>query len=359
MRTRDVAAVVARLGYWLGPWSSDRVPRGIRRSVHPAGDTRAYVYEPIGQAAGTYLVLPGLHFLGPDDPRLDRFCRILAASELLVVAPHIRSFSRLILDRSAFDDGRAALELARERAARAGTREPAAFSISFGSLLALDLATSERPPQAAVLFGGYAEFASTVRFAVTGRALFQGESLAIERDPLNSPVVFLNLLDQLEVAGDKTLLAQAWKQMVHRTWGKLELKRPGARDAHAHTIASQLPAGLREPFLRGCCLADGAVEWLERGLERAPHGRAYLDPRARLGSVACPTVLVHGRGDDVIPYFESLKLAAALPRAMLRGMHLTGMYGHTGAAAVGPAAAAREAATMARMLFALGRGPLG
>jgi len=70
-------------------------------------------------------------------------------------------------------------------------------------------------------------------------------------------------------------------------------------------------------------------------------------------------VLVHGRSDDVIPYFESVKLAAALPGSMLRGLHLTGMYGHTGAETPGPAAAAREAATMLRMLVDLARGPLG
>ena len=78
------------------------------------------------------------------------------------------------------------------------------------------------------------------------------DSLAIERDPLNSPVVFLNLLDQLDVAGDKELLARAWLQMVHRTWGKLELKRPGARDAT--TATATLPPGSLQRMVRPRCL---------------------------------------------------------------------------------------------------------
>lgn len=329
--------------------------------------TRGYLYEPAVRATGVYVVLPGLHYAGPDDPRLDRFCRILATAGFVTLAPFVRAFCDLVVDPSVFEDGRNALALGRILATERDLPEPAVFSISFGSLLALDLATSAEPPACAILFGGYASFMRTVRFALTGEASFEGSSLSIPRDPLNSPVVFLNLLGYLDGFAEdgrtgyeqRVRVAKAWREMVLRTWGKPELKQPGARDVHAHEIANTLPNELRIPFLRGCCLEQGAIPWLDAALERAKEasdGRlAFLDPDA--SKVRCPIVLVHGRGDDVIPYFESMELSRALPQRFARGLHITGLYGHTGAERPSVREIAAEATAMVSMLVALGRAP--
>src|SRR5947207_2699541 len=103
---------------FVGPSAGGGVAGGVSSAAATpafvAGRTRAYVYDPppTARAAGVYLVLPGLHFLGPDDPRLDRFCRALAASGFVVVAPFIRAYNRMLLDPSSFDDAEAALALA-------------------------------------------------------------------------------------------------------------------------------------------------------------------------------------------------------------------------------------------------------
>ena len=343
---------VARLGLGLGPWADGRTPRNVQRSARPCGETRAYVYAPFVRAAGVYLVVPGLHFLGPDDARLDRFCRILAAAGFWVVTPFIRSYRRLLLDESAIDDARAAFAWARALAERERLPTPAVFSISFGSRLALDLATLPEPPSSVIVFGGYAEFIPTVEFAVTGQTVFEGETLTIERDPLNSPVVFLNVMQHLAIDGDRERLAKAWLTMVYRTWGKMELKAAGLRDPFAHEIAATLPKNLRKPFLLGCCLEDGYLPWLRAGLERAATDLAFLDPREQIAAVRCPVVLVHGREDDVIPYVESIKLSRTLPAARL---HLTGLYSHTGSATMTVADSVRETVTLLRMLHDMAR----
>ena len=70
----------ATLIRWLGPWASpERVP-DVRRERVAIGDLEAYVYEPRGAASGAYVVVPGLHYAGPDDARMDRFCRVLGAA---------------------------------------------------------------------------------------------------------------------------------------------------------------------------------------------------------------------------------------------------------------------------------------
>lgn len=374
----------ASLGRWLGPWADGQTPRGIVRQRVRIEQTRGYLYEPAVRSVGVYVVLPGLHYAGPDDPRLDRFCRILASAGFVTLAPFVRAFCDLVVDESVFEDGRNALALGRILAQERGLPDPTVFSISFGSLLALDLAASDEPPARAILFGGYGSFRRTVRFALTGEATLEagttrpkagglrfwssdGEgptSLQVARDPLNSPVVFLNLLGYLEGFDEderrgyeqRALVANAWREMVLRTWGKPELKLPGARDVHAHAVASALPHELRPLFLRGCCLEPGAIEWLDAALaqaEEAADGRlALLDPDP--SRVRCPVVLVHGRGDDVIPYFESIRLARAIPSRFARGLHVTGLYGHTGAERPSVAQLLAEGQAMVRMLLALG-----
>jgi len=352
---RQRIAAATRLGFHLGPWANERTPRNVPRRTQPFGSSRAYVYAPIGRPLGVYLVLPGLHFLGPDDPRLDRFCRILAASGFWVVAPFIRSYGRLLLDDSAIDDAKGAFALAVSLAKNERLPRPAVFSISFGSRLALELCALPEPPSAVIVFGGYADFIPTVRFAVTGRTTLDGRVHELTRDPLNSPVVFMNVVRHLDVAGDRAVLSKAWLAMVHRTWGKMQLKEPGARDAIADSIAASLPRELVIPFRLGCCLEDGFLPWLEAALERGADDLAFLDPSSRIAEARCPVVLVHGQDDDVIPYVESIKLSRALPAGMLRGLHLTGLYGHTGAASPGISTAFQETATLVRMLHDLAR----
>jgi pimeloyl-ACP methyl ester carboxylesterase len=348
-------AAAARLGVHLGPWADERTPRNVPRHERRFGSSKAYVYAPRVAPLGVYLVLPGLHFLGPDDPRLDRFCRILAASGFWVVAPFIRAYRRLLLDRSAIDDAEGAFALAVSLAKDERLPRPAVFSISFGSRLALELCALPEPPSAAVVFGGYADFIPTVRFAVTGQTTLDGQAHQLERDPLNSPVVFLNVIRHLDMTGDREVLSKAWLSMVHRTWGKMDLKRPGARNPIADSIASALPSELVVPFRLGCCLEDGFLPWLEAALARGADDLAFLDPASRIAAARCPVVLVHGQSDDVIPYVESIKLSRSLPAAMLRGLHLTGLYSHTGAASPGIGAALQETATLVRMLHDLAR----
>lgn len=353
---------IATLLRWLGPWGPDGKPATVGRAqivldgAPPhARALRAYVYEPAKKPTGLYLILPGLHYLGPADTRLDRFATILSAAGYVVVAPFFPDAIALLLASSMFDDADTAARFAIAEAERRGLSPPALFSISFGSILALHLASSpefDGKISRAVLFGGYAELFPAVEYAVTGRALHEGQALSARRDPLNSPVVFMNLLPHLTLpdGADRYLLMRAWRTMVHRTWGRMELKLDGARDPHAHAIARGLPGDLRLPFLRGCGLASGSFGWLKEGIAAAGDELAMFDAGDRPARAHTPFALVHGRDDDVIPYFESLKIAARLPPSLLRRTSITGLYGHTATARPGLGAIAAEARAIYGML---------
>lgn len=357
------------LGRWLGPWGGARVPPGPSRArvslEGPEGATGAYVYRPRGRPRGAYLVAQGLHFLGPDDPRLDRFARVLADAGFVVVAPMLRDFLSLVIAERAWRDLARALEHTLEITRREGLPPPAVFSISFGSLPAIRLAASEHGPSIGrlCLFGGFCDFDATVRYAITGRAEHAGERLEVEHDPLNAPVVHLHMLPfhGRVPEADRERIARAWRAMVERTWGKMELKVGRAREPHALAVADELglEGEVRRVFMIGCGLEPGGEELLERALANVGDAYAWADPRPHLARVVPPVAIVHGRDDDVIPFFEAEKLRAALPAGHPHEVHLTGMYGHTGAALPSPRRAIAEVATLARVLRLLARAPTG
>lgn len=347
------------LGCWLGPWAGKSTPKSTIREEEQIGRMRVAVHRPRQSTRGVWLVAPGLHPAGPDDPRLDRFCRVLAAGGFVAVAPYLPDFLSLAIAPGAADDLATAFDRAEAIAREANVPAPAIFSISFGSLPASALAATDRGARASalVLFGGFCDFSGTVRYAITGRADHEGESLSIAHDPLNSPVVHLHLLPFQPPEIDRDRLAKAWRDMVVRTWGKPELKVGRAREPHATAVIAEhhLEGKMREAFLVGCGLSPGGEALLEEGLRRLGAEYAWADPSKHLANVKVPVAIVHGRDDDVVPYFEAYKIRAALPKDHPCELHLTGMYGHTGASLPSPRAVFSEIATLVRVLRVLTR----
>lgn len=325
---------IATLARWLGPWAdSTRAPEVAWRDHELAG-LRTRTYMPQRRSGSTFLIAPGLHYAGADDPRLDRFCRVLAAAGHVVVAPFIPDYLALMPCERAKHDFARVLRTLDER--------PIVFSISFGSLLALAAAAEHADAVAGlVVFGGYADFRTTMRYCLGGAG----------RDPLNQPVVLMNLLEQLAPA-DPAAVTAGWRRYVERTWGRPEMKARARYVAIAEELAPEVPESVRELFLVGIGARPGAAELAEAALDRFD-ARA-LDPMPYLAAIRCRVDLVHGTDDDVIPFAQSQQLATGLVNADAR-VHITGLYNHTGSAMPRPAALARELATMLRVLRALAR----
>jgi pimeloyl-ACP methyl ester carboxylesterase len=349
---------ITTLARWLGPWAdSTKAPR-VSAVDDDVGGIRVRIYGTRrGRSQRAFLVAPGLHYAGPDDPRMDRFCRILAAAGHLVVAPFVPSYLALTPNAKAIAD----FTRVAEALPRWTDKKPVVFSISFGSLLAFALA-AEHPAlvDKLVIFGGYADFHETMTFCLTGQV---SSGRAATRDPLNQPVVLLNLLDHILPAGrnesDPLLvhdrsqaeaLMASWRAYVERTWGRPEMKVDRAFVAVAEALAPEVPESIRELFLVGIGVMPGAWELAVPALEK--FDASALDPSPYLPRVTCRVDLVHGTDDDVIPFEQSHVLAAGLVNADVH-THITGMYGHTGAQRPPLTALARELATMIRVLRVL------
>lgn len=352
----------ASLLRWLGPWSNvqDR-PRDVaRRSITVHSGARSFeswVLAPKSRPpSGAFLVAPGLHYEGPADPRFLKFIEALAASGILVHAPFLPDYLALRVEPTVIDDLDAAFAALSADEALPKNIKPGVFSISFGSLPALRLAASEKRRKevgAVVVFGGYADFASTIRFAVGA-----GEhAINTKRDPLNQPVVLMNVVDDLPArAEDRPLLLEAWRSFVTQTWARPELKERAKYEPIAQKIAAELPPEARMLFEQGVGIQPGALQLVEAALDKQMAKKALLDPRPHLGQLECPVYLCHGLDDDVIPHTEQALLRAALPAHVEAHSFLTGLYHHTGANPIsGLRAMIKEGTTLIDILRAFVR----
>lgn len=348
VRARGFATLIRYLGPWSGEGDFPRRVRrrhwivregtlqghrafvkGMREDSPGIAILDAYLYEPTATPLGVFVVAPGLHFAGPDDPRFDRFCRVIAGAGFVVVAPFLPDYVNLRVRPSALDDFEVLLEAC---ASRFPELMPATvFSISFGSWLAIELA-AKRPDLVGELitFGGYAEFDAIARFCVSGEVEHGGAVKTLPNDPLNSPALFLNLLDALGIEEERLELEHAFRRMCYRTWGRMELKREGRLAPVVEEMIHLAPARHRDLFRVIAGAERGTVSLLSEALAAREGRIPRVDPGGALKRLRVPFTIAHSRDDDVIPFYEAYKLRAALgPNYPVR-VFLTGLYTHSG-----------------------------
>lgn len=336
----------ARLHYWLGPWASGHVPSADRVSVrHVAGlPVGSRLYAPIDrEPRGAFLISPGMSYDGPRDPRMDRLARIFATAGHVVLSPAVPDLMALHLTPRVTDTVARAFDTLLDAPELPLGCRPSVFSVSVGSLAALQLAAARPVISQLVVFGGYADPAALIRALVEGR-----------HDPLNGPPAFITLLDHIASPGDRTELRDAWLGMVRATWPRPELKVPGSVLHHpmARAIAAELPKRLRKLFLVGCGALPGGWPLCETALATGAY--EYLDPRPHLSAIECPVTIIHGLTDDVIPFAQAGELERALPAGVARPTLATGMLAHSTSVPLSRASAiTRELVTFHRICRAI------
>lgn len=352
------SAGVGTILKYLGPWAGMTVPPGIERRLiavesrgaegwGPDGAVRAYVFRPMRPDAtlrGVLVVLHGLHYLGPEDHRLERFCRILAAAGHVVLAPFLPRSLELEASEATTAHVARITDEAAGIARDLALPPPAIFTISFGSLSGIRVAAARGRSELSsiILFGGYARFEDTLRFALTGEDRLLGT--LPDRDPLNVPAIFINLLAFFPAHLRKDLLKRAWLEVVRATWGQLPMRVPETRRpiVEAAALRHGLNAEERVLFEAGCGLRDGREFTRIALAEAGGPGAAFADPRPALARVRVPVFVLHGRDDDVIPWTEAHAIRAHLPAHHPHALLFSGMHGHTGTQIPHPRDVARE-----------------
>lgn len=358
------------LARWLGPWASESskpenvTRRTVRVQPRHEGERRvdAWLYAPTDRpVTGAYIVAPGFHFQGPGDRRMIRFCTILASSGILVLNPFMQDFLELQVTETSVTEFKRAFQALLELPELPDGVRPGAFSISFGSLLALRLVADPEYRDkvgGAMIFGGYANWNETLQFSLTG-CLPDGTRLA-KHDPLNQPVVYMNLLpyfEEGEVPRSVDALRAAWMRLTQNTWNQDRYRKGEHIEEVYSVILDHVPEDAREMFLRG---VGAGHDQHARALNALANGTRteamrFLDPRPYLKDIRCPVYMVHGVDDDVIPVNQMDLLEACLPDHIPVRAFRTGLFGHSSAEGGSESikAVVQEFKTMVQMLDAM------
>jgi hypothetical protein len=276
------------------------------------GNVPARFYRPEGGFERTVLLVPGIHAMGIDEPRLTGLALDLAGSGVGVMTMALPDLQRYEITPRSTDVIEDAVTWASSRSDLAADKRVGIVGISFAGGMAIVAAgrPSIRDRVAFVLsFGGHGDLPRVVRYLCTGEAP-HAEGVEIHPPHDYGVAVVLYGLAPLVVPpeqveplrdGIRTFLSASQLTLVDR-------KQAEATFAKARAMATTLP----EPAATYLgYVNDRNVKALGRVL--VPHITATADsaisPERAPAPPAAPVYLLHGAGDTVIPPVESMLLA--------------------------------------------------
>jgi len=271
--------------------------------------------------AAALVAVPGVTAQGKDDPRLAAFVATLARAGFAVLVPEIEGFREMRIrpaDVREIADAFAYV-ISRPELAPQGRAGMFAFSYSAGPAL---LAALEPDIREKVRFvagvGGYHDLMRTMRFFTTGWFEHEGRWSYLLPDDSGKMVLLYSSLGYLPEGDDHAVFDRMVELRLRDP--RADLAEPAARlSAEARTVyalaVNNDPARFPELFAR---LPEAMRADLTR-LNLARHDLKAL--KARL-------LLVHGRDDNLIPFPESLALAAAAPEGRADVFLIRRVLGH-------------------------------
>lgn len=285
----------------------------------PTGPTRAKVYAPKGSSGLPGIVIvPGVHHLGVDEPRLQRFARAIAAAGVVVLTPEIKELTDYQIEPQSIDTiGAAATELAK-RTKRTGV---GVMGMSFaGGLALLAAANPETNKQIAfvVAVGAHDDIRHVARFFAKNEAIEpNGNIVHMKAHPYGIMVLAYEHVadffgkDDVPIAHD-AMRDWLWEDKAPAR--ELEKKMSLAGQAKFDLLAEPPPVDPKSGVFPEHPLSNEILSALEL------YGPALdaVSPHGHLASMHVPAYLIHGAGDDVIPMTETEWLTQDVPPDLLR-----------------------------------------
>lgn len=303
------------------------------------GPRRAHLYRPPRPRAALVLV-PGAAERGLQDPRLINFADALRRQGFLVLVPELAGPDPLMVSAA---DADAVADAVRylEATTSFDAVGLAALSYAVGPTILAALEDDVRPAVDFVLaIGGYHDIVAGITYITTG-AFRDAPDAPWRTVPIDGRAKWLFLranAARVEDPVDARLL---------RTIAGRRLADPQADTA---SLAARLGPGGR------------AVHRLlvNRDPDRVPALVAGLPPRLRseilaldlarrdLARLGADLILIHGKGDPMVPYTQSIELARAAPPGSA-SLYLLGGLDHVDLGALGP----RDVASLLRAAYRL------
>ena len=267
------------------------------------------------------VVVPGAVPQGKDDPRLTAFAATLARAGFAVLVPDLAGFRELrIRPANAREIADAfAYLVSRPELAPGGRAGMFAFSYAVGPALLAALQPDIREQVRFIVgVGGYYDLPRAMRFFTTGWFEHAGKWHHLTPDDTGKMVLLYSSLGYLADQRDGAVFD---RMVTLRT-----------RDPHADLtpLAAQLGAAGRTVY---ALAANNDPARFPDLLARLPQAMradiVRLDlSRHDLKQLKARLILVHGKNDNLIPYPESLALAAAAPKGQATVFIIHRVLGH-------------------------------
>ncbi|HYD08232.1 MAG TPA: hypothetical protein VEC60_21030 [Reyranella sp.] len=288
-----------------------------RPREYPAkwADGEGDVYAPGGRVRAAMVLVPGAAVLGRDEPRLQALARSFARSGFMVLVPELPEVRRLALSKADADRVASALRQLRQWQP---TLPIGVAAVSYAVAPAV-IAALETDPAFIVGIGGYHDSEAAIRFVTTGTFRPLGDARQFQMPPnaYGRWAVLLANAGRLDDPNDARLL----ETIATTRW-----RNPGAD-------IGELAAGLGRDGKAVLALVENrdpdVVTWLISELPEKV--KREIDALSLalydLGKLHGHLILVHGRGDPLVPYSESQALAAAASKARV-SLFLVDELGH-------------------------------
>jgi len=295
-------------------WEAGEVAENHRSIPWRSGLLAARSYSPARRSGRVFLLVPGVHASGVDEPRLVGFARDLASLGHVVVTvgpPDLARYAITPATTDAIEDAARWLSAQPELApdGRVGM-----MGISFAGGLSIVAAgrPSIRDKAAAILsLGGHGDLARTLRYLCTGR--LPDGSLRPPHD-YGVVIILLSVADRVVPADQVERLRESVLTFLEAS--RLDLVDKSLSLATFEKVRALEPT-LPEPT-RTLVSAVNRRDVATLGAVLLPHlsslgEDASLSPE-HAPPPSAPIYLLHGAGDNVIPAAESQLLAQALAR---------------------------------------------
>lgn len=312
-------------------------PEPLRQSVSYTVDGRAHqadLYLPAaleGCGAGlpsarrcpraALVAVPGAVPQGKDDPRLVAFATTLARAGFAVLVPDLLGYRELRVrpaDAEEIADAFAWLA-GQPELAPAGRAGIFAFSYSVGPAVLAALRDDIREQvRYLVGMGGYYDLPRAIRFFTTGWFEHDGQWYRSTPDDTGRMVLAYSSLDYFAEQGDRAVL------------DRMVAQRHRDPAADLSQLAAMLSEGMRSVY--DLAVNDDPARFAELYARLPERMRAHIDQldlaRRDLAPLKARLILVHGRNDNLIPWTESLALAAAVEAGQARVFLIRRLLGH-------------------------------
>lgn len=280
------------------------------------GDLAAQFYVPDTRVERTVLLIPGIHSLGIDEPRLTALARDLAGAGVQVMAVALPDLQRYRITPRATDVIEDVVAWMTARDDIGPDRRIGIIGISFAGGLSISAAgrPSIRDQVAFVVsFGGHGDIRRVMRYIATGQApAVSGVTVHPPHDYAAS-VVLYGLADRLVPAEQLVPLREGIDTFLLASQLTLvDMHRANTTFEQAREMQRALP----EPAatLLGY-VNDRAVQKMGERVAPYLEGLASDDPALSPELAApplAPVHLLHGDGDTVIPTAETILLGRRL-----------------------------------------------